>query len=212
MGFSAVRLCDVVEPVERSIKTEKSLKQHSSLPLLSVTSEGEAIPRAKKLKRKVKMTELTTKYPVLFMVNTGDIVLSRIDIVNGAVAIVLQDLNGYLVSREFIVLTIKEIIDPYYAWVYLRSNYVGEYVRGMMKGVTSRHRVTRFGFSYIERFLSSHGVSIHVVDGEVRKEPHKELVEDLIAVVTSFAGHLYGMRSHKKRRVVETLERSLRDD
>ena len=67
-------------------------------------------------------------------------------------------------------------------------------------------------FSYIERFLSSHGVSIHVVDGEVRNEPHKELVEDLIAVVTSFAERLYGMRSHKKRRVVETLERALRDD
>jgi len=54
--------------------------------------------------------------------------------------------------------------------------------------ITYKDRLTRFGFSYIERFFSSHGVSIHVIDGEVRKEPHKELVEDLIAVVTSFAG------------------------
>jgi len=78
--------------------------------------------------------------------------------------------------------------------------------------ITYKDRLTRFGFSYIERFFSSHGVSIHVVNGEAKKEPHKELVEDLIAIVTSFAGRLYGMRSHKKRKVVETLGQALRDD
>ena len=74
--------------------------------------------------------------------------------------------------------------------------------------ITYKDRLTRFGFSYIERFFSSHGVSIHVVNGEA----NKELVEDLIAIVTSFAGRLYGMRSHKKRKVVETLGQALRDD
>mgnify|MGYP003884661235 CR=1 FL=1 len=78
--------------------------------------------------------------------------------------------------------------------------------------VTYKDRLTRFGFSYIERFFSSYGVVIHVVDGEVEKEPQKELVEDLIAIVTSFAGRLYGVRSHKKRKVVEALEHALRDD
>jgi len=32
--------------------------------------------------------------------------------------------------------------------------------------ITYKDRLTRFGFSYIERFFSSHGVSIHVIDGE----------------------------------------------
>lgn len=40
---------------------------------------------------------------------------------------------------------------------------------------------------------------------------NQELVEDLIAIVASFAGRLYGMRSRKKRRVVEAVERAVRD-
>ncbi len=39
----------------------------------------------------------------------------------------------------------------------------------------------------------------------------KELVEDLIAIVTSFAGRLYGMRSHKKKKVVESVKQAIRD-
>lgn len=35
------------------------------------------------------------------------------------------------------------------------------------------------------------------------KDAYQELVEDLIAIVTSFAGKLYGMRSCKKKRLVE---------
>ncbi len=39
----------------------------------------------------------------------------------------------------------------------------------------------------------------------------KELVEDLIAIVTSFAGRFYGMRSHKKKKVVESVKQAIRD-
>lgn len=35
------------------------------------------------------------------------------------------------------------------------------------------------------------------------KTPQEELVEDLITVVSHFAGKLYGMRSHKYEEVVE---------
>jgi len=185
LGFSVVRLDDVVRPVERPVRTGKLPKQHLGLPLLSVTFEGKAIPRAKKLKRKVEMAGLTTKYPVLFKVSTGDIVLSRIDIVNGAVAVVPEDLNGYLVSREFIVLRIKKdyegIIDPYYVWAYLRSDYVREYVRGMMRGVTGRHRIKweqlkKIPFPLPESEEVRSIVSKHIED---LKESLKELEEAL---------------------------------
>lgn len=36
-------------------------------------------------------------------------------------------------------------------------------------------------------------------------------VEDLIAIVTSFAGRIYGARSHKKRKLVEVVEGAIRD-
>jgi putative resolvase len=45
------------------------------------------------------------------------------------------------------------------------------------------------------------GTSIEVINQEERT-PQEELVEDLITIVSHFAGKLYGMRSHKYREVV----------
>lgn len=63
--------------------------------------------------------------------------------------------------------------------------------------------MTRFGFEYLEYFFNQHGVRIEVVFGEEPKDSYQEFVEDLIEIVTSFAGKLYGMRSRKKRVLVE---------
>ena len=77
--------------------------------------------------------------------------------------------------------------------------------------ITYRDRLTRFGFRYLEAFFSSHGCRIETIDAEELKEPQQELVEDLIAIVASFAGRIYGARSHKRRRIVEAVEGAIRD-
>ncbi len=77
--------------------------------------------------------------------------------------------------------------------------------------VTYKDRLSRFGFKYLEAFFDSHGCRVETMDAEEFKEPQKELVEDLIAIVTSFAGRIYGARSHKKQRVVEVVRDALRD-
>jgi len=77
--------------------------------------------------------------------------------------------------------------------------------------ISYKDRLTRFGFKYLEEFFSSHGVRIEVVFGEEPKGLQQELIEDLIAIVTSFAGRLYGMRSHKKKKVVESVKQAIRD-
>ena len=67
--------------------------------------------------------------------------------------------------------------------------------------VTYKDRLTRFGFGYLESFFSGYDVTIHVVDGEDDKKfLQEELVDDLISIVTSFSGRLYGLRSHSKAR------------
>lgn len=67
--------------------------------------------------------------------------------------------------------------------------------------VTYKDRLTRFGFGYLAQYFASHGVRLHGVDGqEDRKSLQAELVDDLLAIVTSFAGKLYGLRSHRKAR------------
>jgi len=77
--------------------------------------------------------------------------------------------------------------------------------------VTYRDRLTRFGFEYLEYFFKQYGVKIETVYGEEPRDAHQELVEDLVAIVTSFAGKLYGLRSHKKRRLVEGFEKLLEE-
>ena len=77
--------------------------------------------------------------------------------------------------------------------------------------ITYEDRLTRFGFEYLEYFFRQYGVRIEVVYGEEPKDAYQELVEDLLAIVTSFAGKLYGMRSHKKRRFVQGFKKLLEE-
>jgi len=75
--------------------------------------------------------------------------------------------------------------------------------------VTYKDRLTRFGFEYLEYFFKQYGVRIEVVYGEEPKDAYQELVEDLLAIVTSFAGKLYGMRSHRKKKLLEGFKKLL---
>jgi predicted site-specific integrase-resolvase len=83
--------------------------------------------------------------------------------------------------------------------------------------VTYLDRLTRFGFKYLEEeYFHSFGVEVLVLNREGDRSPQQELVEDLLTIVTSFAGKLYGHRSHKVKRlkaeVKGALERLDTDD
>ena len=66
--------------------------------------------------------------------------------------------------------------------------------------VTYRDRLTRFGFHYLESMFKAHGVEIVVAkDKDKEKSVQEELVEDMMALVASFSGKLYGMRSKKNK-------------
>lgn len=75
-----------------------------------------------------------------------------------------------------------------------------------------KDRLTRFGFEYLQVYFDSHGVKLHVFDDKV-KEPtlQEELVEDLLAIVTSFSGKLYGSRSHKNQMIQEKVKGAIHD-
>jgi len=77
--------------------------------------------------------------------------------------------------------------------------------------VTYRNRLTRFGFEYLEYFFSQYGVRIEVAFSEEAKNAYQELVEDLVEIVTSFAGKLYGMRSYRKKKLVEGFKKLLEE-
>jgi excisionase family DNA binding protein len=77
--------------------------------------------------------------------------------------------------------------------------------------VAYRDRLTRFGLEYLEYFFRQYGVRVDAALGEEPKEAHQELVEDLVEVVSSLAGKLYGLRSRRKRTLVEGFKRLLEE-
>lgn len=55
-------------------------------------------------------------------------------------------------------------------------------------------RLARFGLAYLERHLKHCGVAIEVSAQKEPEDAHTELVQDLLAIVTSFSARLYGAR------------------
>jgi putative resolvase len=68
--------------------------------------------------------------------------------------------------------------------------------------VTFADRLTRFGLSYLLILFSGYGVTLTVLSPDEDKTPEQELTEDLLAIIASFAGRLYGLRSRKKAALV----------
>lgn len=62
--------------------------------------------------------------------------------------------------------------------------------------VTYRDRLTRFGFHYLETVFNAKGVEIVVVKQSTEETSvEKELMNDMMSLIASFSGKLYGMRS-----------------
>jgi putative resolvase len=72
--------------------------------------------------------------------------------------------------------------------------------------VAYKDRLTRFGFETLRKLFQAFGTEIEVINSE-EKTPQEELVEDLITIVSHFAGELYGMRSRKYKEVVEGVKK-----
>jgi putative resolvase len=70
--------------------------------------------------------------------------------------------------------------------------------------VEHRDRFARFGSEYLEAALAASGRRLIVVDPS---EMNDDLVQDMIAVLTSFCARLYGRRSARNRAI--SIERAL---
>jgi putative resolvase len=63
--------------------------------------------------------------------------------------------------------------------------------------IAHRDRLVRFGFEWFEAFCERHGTRIVVINGD-KLSPEKEMVEDLLAIVTVFSARFHGLRSYRK--------------
>ena len=71
--------------------------------------------------------------------------------------------------------------------------------------VTCEDRLTRFGFYYLETFFRMKGVEIVVLNNRAANNEEQELVDDMMSLIASFSGKLYGLRSGENKKAGTTL-------
>lgn len=76
---------------------------------------------------------------------------------------------------------------------------------------TYSDRLTRFGLAYLQTLFSGYGVTLTTLHPDDEKTPEQELTQDLLTIITSFAGRLYGVRSRKQRALVACAKQVLSD-
>jgi predicted site-specific integrase-resolvase len=72
--------------------------------------------------------------------------------------------------------------------------------------IAHRDRLVRFGFEWFEAFCERHGTKIIIMNTETLSA-EKEMVEDLLAIVTVFSARFHGLRSYKR-----TIEKAITND
>ncbi|WP_013321821.1 IS607 family transposase [Gloeothece verrucosa] len=74
--------------------------------------------------------------------------------------------------------------------------------------VEHKDRLARFGTNYLEILLKETGKNLEIVN--LSKDKQDELMEDLIAIITSFCSRLYGLKRSKRK--TEKIIAELKDE
>ena len=92
--------------------------------------------RERKLGKDIKTKKQLT-------VKTNDVLISRIDLYNGCLGIVPEELNDAIVTKDFMVLVPnKQKINPVYLVEVLKDEYMADYFYAFSVGCTGRKRIT----------------------------------------------------------------------
>lgn len=106
----------------------------------------------------------------------------------GKQILVLSDIgSGIFASRKHLQRLLKLVIEDQVAEI----------------AVTYADRLTRFGQEYLQVLFDSFGVTYTVLEPGEEKTAEQELTDDLLAIIASFSGRLYGMRSHKQKELLK---------
>lgn len=65
--------------------------------------------------------------------------------------------------------------------------------------ITYKDRLTRFAFDYLKSYFESYAVKISCIEARESISMQKEMIDDLIAIITSFSGKIHGMRGRKNK-------------
>lgn len=79
--------------------------------------------------------------------------------------------------------------------------------------ITYKDRLTRFGFNYLQEICKFHNTTIIPISNElIEKSLQEELVEDLIAIIHSFSGKLYGLRKSQLKDINTAIDKICKEE
>jgi type I restriction enzyme M protein len=85
-----------------------------------------------------------------------DLIISRIDVWKGCVAIIPSEFDGAIVTQEFPLFKVEEDkLRPYYLKLLLRTEYFQRAIRAISTGHSNRRRTQDEDFQDLEIFLPS---------------------------------------------------------
>lgn len=73
--------------------------------------------------------------------------------------------------------------------------------------INYRDRLVRFGYEMIEQLCDNFDVEIEIINQTNDISYEEELTEDVLSIITVFSARLYGSRSHKNKKIIETNEK-----
>ena len=106
----------------------------------------------------------------------------------GKQELVLSDIGSGLSATRRQMLRLLRLV---------REDQVAEIV------VTDPDRLTRFGQEYLQVLFESFSVTLTVLDPAEDKTAEQELTDDMLALLASFSGRVYGMRSHQQKELLK---------
>lgn len=74
--------------------------------------------------------------------------------------------------------------------------------------ITHKNRLARFGLELIKRILEDYGVALKILYQPDQQSPQEELVTDMMSLLASFSGRVYGLRAGQTKRIQVTSQRT----
>lgn len=133
-GYDVLTLADIVEPIEGPT-LEPSAAPDTMFTFLRVTYDGIAEDGEQRLGGEVT-------YRKAQRAHIGDLVVSNINMVHGAICVMSEEFVPTLIASEFTVMRVKDKrFDPWFLWGFLRSPEVRARLLSQTTGM-GRHRAT----------------------------------------------------------------------
>lgn len=102
-------------------------------------------------------------------IRAGEVVVSRIDLYNGCAGIVPKDLDGAIITRDFMALRLdNNKVDPTYFVEVLKDGEMADYFYAFAVGATGRKRIDQDVFG---------GLKVPVIDPTVQKHIRDKLLK-----------------------------------